>query len=91
MFLRHSDDSEAASSHGFNTAIETPFNNTKTNHAGQSTASSESIVGLRTSDCGGYTLEVNNWLGEGGNMVVKAWLGESVNDPRPVGEVPFEG
>lgn len=90
LFLRHNDDSEAASAHGFNTAIETPFHNTKTNHAGESTSTSEKIIGLRTTDCGGYTLEVNNWLGEGGNMVVKAFLGEIKNDPRPVGEVPLE-
>ena len=91
LFVRHNDNSEAASSHGFNTAIETPFNNTDTNHAGESTTHSESIVGLRTSDCGGYTLEIANWLGEGGDMVLKAWLGDSVTDPRPVGEVPLEG
>lgn len=88
LFLRHSDDSEAASSHGFNTVIETPFNNTGTNHAGKSTASSENIIGVRTADCGGYTLEAVNWMGEGGNMVVKAWLGDVVNDPRPIGDVP---
>ncbi|MBA2724698.1 MAG: hypothetical protein H0U53_01805 [Actinobacteria bacterium] len=91
LFVRHSDDSEAASSHGFNTVIETPLNNTDTNHAGESTAASENIIGLRTTDCGGYTLQVDNWMGEGGDMVVKAWLGEIVNDPRPVGEVPHEG
>ena len=88
LWARYPDGSEAASSHGFNPALETPFNNTATNHAGESTATSENIVGLTTNDCGGYTFQLKNYFGEGGDFELKLWLGEGTTDPRPVGETP---
>lgn len=89
LYARYAEDgSEAASAHGFNPAIETPFNNTATNHAGESTAGSESIIGLTTADCGGYTLQLKNYFGEGGDHEIKIWLGEGTTDPRPVGDTP---
>jgi hypothetical protein len=97
LYVRYPDSSEAASSHGFNPAIEANVedpvfglnpSNTTTNHAGDSQAASENIIGLKTADCGGWTVETTNWLGEGGDMIVKAWLGEIANDPRPMGETP---
>lgn len=93
LYARHQDGSEAASSHGFSPAIETQgtqadVSNTETNHAGETKADSENIVGLTTADCGGYTFQLKNYFGEGGDHELKIWLGEGTTDPRPVGETP---
>lgn len=90
----HPDGSYAARSHGFqpvlgiDETITTEFGNTS-GHAGESTSNSEKIVGLRTSDCGGWTVSVDNYLGEGGDFDVKVWLGDTANDPQaPGAETP---
>lgn len=89
---------EAASSHGFNLLVEATMkdpvfgiqpSNTENNHAGESKADSENIVGLTTNDCGGYTFQMSNWFGEGGDFELKLWLGEGTTDPKPeAGEAP---
>ena len=90
----HTDGSYAARAHGFNPllAIEPTIDENFGNlsgHAGESTPSSEHIVGLRTADCGGWTVDVQNWLGMGGEFDVKVWLGEIKNDPQaPGAETP---
>jgi hypothetical protein len=78
----------AASSHGFQPAMETndlpddvDQSNTDSNHGGESTATSENLVGIITPDCGGYTLEFSSYLAEGGDFEVKLWLGEGVTVP----------
>ena len=86
----HTDGSYAARSHDFN-PVYSPVPDTYSNggHAGEATDSSEKIIGLRTSDCGGWTVEAVNWLGEGGEFEIKVWLGEIVNDPQePGAETP---
>lgn len=96
LYARWTDASEAASSHGFNPAIEAEApepvpadpSNQRTNHAGDSNADSENLVGVITPDCGGYTIETVNWLGEGGEFTVKLWLGEGTTEPLAPGERP---
>jgi hypothetical protein len=85
--LLHPDGSYAGRSHDWNTVLGTGEGENG-GHAGEATTSSEKIVGLRTADCGGYTVETTNWLGEGGEFTVKLWLGEAANDPLPPGEEP---
>jgi hypothetical protein len=80
------DGTPAASSHGFQPLIDTQGtpadeSNTASNHAGESSATSENIVGLITPDCGGYTIEAANYLGEGGDFEMKVWLGEGKTEP----------
>lgn len=77
------DGTEAASSHGFQPLLATqgqPGNadqsNTAANHAGDSKETSENLVGVITPDCGGYTLDMATYLGEGGDFELKIWLGE---------------
>ena len=96
LFVRWPDGSEAASSHGFNPLIDTqgqPENvdqsNTASNHAGETTAGSENIVGLTTPDCGGYTVQFHNYFGEGGDFEAKFWLGEGTEEP--LAPAPAEG
>lgn len=88
------DNSVAASSHGFNPLVEAktgspvPYDvsNTSNNHAGESLADSENIIGLITPDCGGWTLGFENYFGEGGEFKIKLWLGEGTTEPKPQGE-----
>ncbi|MFN2388038.1 MAG: hypothetical protein ABR575_00305 [Actinomycetota bacterium] len=93
--LLHPDGSYAARSHAWNTMIEANDQPVpafgplpSTGHGGESTASSEKLVGIRTADCGGWTLRVGNWFGTGGDREIKLWLGEVVNEPQAPGEEP---
>ena len=92
--LLHPDGSYAAQSHGFNPLIE--INDVElpligffssTGHGGESTASSEKLVGIKTDDCGGWTLDVTNYAGPGEEVTLQLWLGEAKTDPSPEGEV----
>ena len=90
----HTDGSYAARAHGFNPVLgihgelDARAGNLS-GHAGESTPSSEKIVGIRTSDCGGWTVSAENYLGEGGDFEIKVWLGDIANDPQaPGAETP---
>lgn len=82
---------EAASAHGFNPLSEvrgTPVfdpSNTAGNHAGETTDHSEALVGVITPRCGGYTLGMYNYFGEGGDFELKIWLGEGAEEPKEDG------
>lgn len=90
LWAYFADGTAAASSHGFQPVIELAGTevplfgepaNTLSNHGGHSTATSENLVGITTPDCGGYTIETANWLGQGGEFEVKVWLGEGTTEP----------
>ena len=85
--LSYPDGSYAARSHDGTTLLGTG-QGVNGGHAGESTTTSEKIVGVRTSDCGGYTLETSNWFGEGGEITVQMWLGAVANEPLAPGEEP---
>jgi hypothetical protein len=78
---------EAASAGGFNQALFAgPLPQgllSGTGNGGHSGFGFEQIDGLRTSKCGGWTLDLVNWLGQGGTYKLKIWLGEIENDPKP--------
>ncbi|MEA2516915.1 MAG: hypothetical protein QOG16_753, partial [Actinomycetota bacterium] len=89
MDLLHVDGSYAARSHDFNTICgQDQLSCSNEGHGGEGTSNGEHLIGIRTSDCGGWTTEFTNWLGEGGEMTVKIWLGETVNDPLVEGAEP---
>ena len=92
--LLYDDGSYAAQSHGFNPLIEIndvplpvigPFSST--GNGGESTDHSEKLVGIKTPDCGGYTVDVTNYAGPGGDVTLQLWLGEAKTDPSAPGEV----
>lgn len=87
--LLHPDGSFAARSHGFNPIAEIyslPPYQDREGHGGDSTDHSESLVGITTPDCAGWTVQATNWFGEGGEMTVKLWLGEGKIEPQAEGE-----
>jgi hypothetical protein len=88
LWAYNADGTGAASAHGFQPLIDTqgqPGNadqsNTASNHGGESTATSENLIGIVTPDCGGYTLEMSTYFGEGGDFELKVWLGEGTTEP----------
>jgi hypothetical protein len=84
--LLHLDGSYAARAQTFNPVVGTPGSMFSVpGHGGEGTDHSEKLVGIKTSDCGGWTLDVANYLGEGGEMTVKLWLGDVVTEPQAVG------
>ena len=86
--LWYPDGSYAARSHDFNLIYNPvdPTLHSNEGHAGESSDSYEKIVGVATPDCGGYTVETVNWLGEGGEFEIKMWLGDVQNAPLAPGE-----
>ena len=54
-----------------------------TGSGGHSGFGYEQIDGLRTADCGGWTLDLVNWGGQGGTYTLSLWAGEVLNDPAP--------
>ena len=60
-----------------------PAANEGTGIGGHSEMGAEVIDGLRTADCAGYTVDFDNFAGEGGEYIAKVWLGEPLNDPAP--------
>jgi hypothetical protein len=93
--LMYPDGSYAARSHAWNTIVEANEQAlpvigpaSTTGHGGESTATSEAVVGIKTADCGGYTIRIANYLGQGGELTVKLWLGEVKIDPQAPGEEP---
>ncbi len=81
LFLNYASGGEAARAAGFNTAPEGPLDGT--GNGGHSETNAEQIDGLRSPDCQGYTARLSTYLGEGGSLVLKLWLGEIQNDPAP--------
>lgn len=86
LWAYFADGSGAASAHGFQPLIDTKGtpadeSNTASNHGGESTATSENLVGIITPDCAGYTVEASTYFGEGGDFEIKLWLGEGTTAP----------
>ena len=90
LWAYNPDGTAAASSHGFQPLIDTAGTevplfgepaNTASNHGGESTATSENLVGIVTPDCGGYTIDLSNYFGQGGDFELKIWLGEGKTEP----------
>ena len=79
LYVNYPDGTQAASVGGFNAVSAGPFDGTGS--GGHSEQGAEQIDGLRTPDCGGYTVDFSNYLGEGGEYTALVWLGEIQNDP----------
>ena len=83
LYVYYADGAQAARVAGGNQLALDPSLEEGTGNGGHSEVGAEVLDGLRTADCAGYTLDLVNWLGEGGDYTVKFWLGEIQNDPAP--------
>lgn len=75
LYLRDSAGVDVASATGFNpeNAVLGP---TDGDAGGHSEGDSETLVGISSPDCQGYTLDVTGFLTEGGDHTLTLWLGE---------------
>jgi hypothetical protein len=83
LYLNYADGTEAARSAGFNQAPVLIFDGT--GDGGHSGIGSENLDGVRTPDCGGYTINLSGYIAEGGDKTLKLWLGEPTYDPPAPG------
>lgn len=84
LALFYPDGSYGAQASGFNTASETGL--FSPGHGGENGPDYEKLLGIRTSRCGGWTVEAKNYQGEGGEFAIKLWLGDIETDPLAQGE-----
>lgn len=75
LYLDFADGTNAASAGGFGPVADGNESDS------ESAVGSESVIGVSTSDCGGYTLDVAGATTEGGDVTVTAWLGDQLWDP----------
>jgi hypothetical protein len=80
IYLMNPDGTEAAHAAGFN-----PIPNENigdgTGAGGHSEETAEQLDGILSKDCQGYTLDIGNATGTGGEVTLKMWLGEATYDP----------
>ena len=92
LYLYNSDGSTAAQAAGFNPFPFIPHNDVfftdGTGTGGHSEQGAEQVDGVLTPDCGGYTADLAQYLSEGGEMLLKVWLGPATWDP--VAQAPIE-
>jgi hypothetical protein len=75
LYLDFADGTNAASAGGFGPIADGNESDS------ESAVGSETIIGVKTSDCGGYTLDVAGATTAGGDVTVTTWLGEQLWDP----------
>ena len=86
LYLLHPDGSEASHSGDFNTGYGTPvFVCGGATTGCQGGSNFESINGVRTADCQGYTIDSVSFLSPGGDVTLSMWLGEVKVDPAAPG------
>jgi hypothetical protein len=88
LYVLYPSGNEAALVAGFNPTPFGPFDGTGTFFGdpptgGHSEVGAEQLDGLRTINCQGWTLDLVDFLGEGGTYTVSFWLGAIQHDPAP--------
>lgn len=80
LWAYHASGDEAARAAGYNPAPVSVFDGT--GNGGHSEQGAEQLDGIRTSKCGGYTIDMATFQNMSGTKTLKLWLGEVVNDPK---------
>lgn len=81
LYLNYADGATAATSGDFNTVPGTILGSGSPEGAWASGTNFESVLGINTSDCGGYTARMLSFLTTGGTVTLSMWLGEAVAEP----------
>jgi len=85
IYLMNPDGTEAAHAAGFN-PIPVGLIGDGTGAGGHSEETAEQLDGILSKDCQGYTLDIGNATGPGGEITLKMWLGEATYDPASAEE-----
>jgi hypothetical protein len=83
LYLNRPDGSTAANSGDFNIAPGEGLGGGGPDGAWEAGNDFESVLGIRTPDCGGYTARMVSFLTNGGAVTLSLWLGEIKADPVP--------
>ncbi len=84
LYLYYSSGKEAAHAGGFNPVPLVPaFGLDGRGNGGHSASNYEQLDGVKTPDCGGYTIKMTSYLTTGGETTLKLWLGEAKYNPPP--------
>ena len=81
LYLNYADGSTAANSGDFNAAAGHDLGSGSPDGAWEAGTNFESVLGIRTADCAGYTARMVSWLTNGGGVTLSMWLGDVVADP----------
>lgn len=82
LFLNYSSGEEAAHAGGYNPAPVIPGETDGTGDGGHSEVGAEQLDGIRTADCGGYTVDMRPFQNAPGTKTLKLWLGAPENEPK---------
>ena len=82
LYLNNAAGETAATSGEFNVLPEAGAGSGAPEGAWAAGSSYESVLGINTPDCGGYTTKIVSFLTTGGNVTVSYWLGEVVAEPE---------
>jgi hypothetical protein len=85
LYLNYADGSTAANSGDFNAAAGHDLGSGSPDGAWEAGSDYESVLGINTEDCAGYTARMVSYLTNGGDVTLSLWLGEIVADPNPQG------
>ena len=79
IYLNNAAGEYQAQAAGYNPAPVGPLDGT--GHGGHSEVGAEQLDGIKTPDCGGYTLDLKSYATPGGDKTLKLWLGEATFEP----------
>lgn len=82
LYLNNAAGDTAATSGDFNVAPGEGLGSGSPEGAWEAGTSYESVLGINTPDCGGYTTRIVSFLTTGGNITVSYWLGEVIAEPE---------
>lgn len=85
IYLMNPDGTEAAHAAGFNPIPHEEIGD-GTGTGGHSEETAEQLDGILSKDCQGYTLDIGNATGPGGDVTLKMWLGKATYDPAAASE-----
>lgn len=88
LFLYNPDGTEAAHAAGFNPE---PAISDGTGNGGHTEANAEQLDGIASADCQGFTADLSNATGFGGEVTLKLWLGDANYTPPAPTETGSEG
>ncbi len=86
LYLNYAEGSTAASSGDFNVAPGHDIGSGAPDGAWEAGNDYESVLGIITPDCAGYTARIVSFLTNGGPVTLSLWLGDEVAEPTAPGE-----
>ncbi|HEX2056806.1 MAG TPA: hypothetical protein VHI71_00415 [Actinomycetota bacterium] len=81
LYLLNAAGETAANSGEFNVVPEAELGGGTPDGAWEAGTGYESVLGINTPDCGGYTVQTKSYLTPGGAVTLSMWLGDALAEP----------